>query len=329
MPRQARIDYPGALHHVIGRGIERRKIFEREKDKAGFLERIQVRIKKSSMQCYAWCVMDNHFHLLLQTGNTRLSEFMRRVLTGYAVYYNKVNNRVGHLFQNRYKSILCDKDEYLLSLIRYIHLNPVKAGSVSIEKLKDYKWTGHREIIEKQGESDILCKEEILGYFGEKECEAKKKYIEFIIDGVENKDNYEGGGLIRSAGGVQEILRRGISGVREMYDERILGSGGFVEGVYKKLDTEDCGHLKIKDIKSLAKKVAIYYGVEEADIIETRKRAVREARNVFVYFANKYLGQSGEKIGKILGIGSGAISIAKEKGRQICKDGKIEEKIFE
>ena len=121
MPRQARIDYPGTLQHVIGRGIERRRIFGREKGKAKFLERVQKQKEKGSMQCYAWFIMDNHFHLLLQTGETKLLEFMRRVLTGYAVYYNKVNNRVGHLFQNRYKSILCEKDEYLLLLVRYIH----------------------------------------------------------------------------------------------------------------------------------------------------------------------------------------------------------------
>ena len=89
--------------------------------KAKFLERVQKQKEKGSMQCYAWFIMDNHFHLLLQTGETKLLEFMRRVLTGYAVYYNKVNNRVGHLFQNRYKSILCEKDEYLLLLVRYIH----------------------------------------------------------------------------------------------------------------------------------------------------------------------------------------------------------------
>ncbi|MBI5417388.1 transposase, partial [Candidatus Poribacteria bacterium] len=156
MPRQARIDYPGILHHVIGRGIERSSIFKEEKDKKEFLRRVKLNLDKSSMQCYAWCVMNNHFHLLLVTGETKLSEFMRRVLTGYAVYYNKVHKRTGHLFENRYKSIICDTDEYLLPLIRYIHLNPIKVRAIQIEELSKYKWTGHSEIIGKSEKSNVI-----------------------------------------------------------------------------------------------------------------------------------------------------------------------------
>ncbi len=130
MPRQRRIDYPGTLHLVIGRGIERKKIFENHADKKEFIRRLTNILKESIMQCYAWSVMDNHFHLLLITGQTSLSTFMRRILTGYAIYYNRKYKRIGHLFQNRYKSILCDKDEYLFPLIRYIHLNPVRVKKI-------------------------------------------------------------------------------------------------------------------------------------------------------------------------------------------------------
>ncbi len=132
MPRKARIDYPGALHHVIGRGIERSNILKEDADKEDFLRRLGILLRKSGMKCYAWCLMDNHFHLLLFNGDSRLSVFMSRLLTGYAVYYNKEHKRVGHLFQNRYKSIVCDRDEYLLPLIRYIHLNPVRVKRVDI-----------------------------------------------------------------------------------------------------------------------------------------------------------------------------------------------------
>ena len=177
MPRQGRIDYPGALQHIIGRGIERRAIFKEEADKTLFLKIIREQLSKSSVQIYAWSIMDNHFHILLQTGKTRLSEFMRRILTGYAVNYNKTHKRAGHLFQNRYKSILCDKDEYLLSLIRYIHLNPVKAKVMDINSLYRYKWTGHKEILKKQ-EEGIIVREEVLGYFGKTEPKAIALYKE-------------------------------------------------------------------------------------------------------------------------------------------------------
>ena len=204
----------------------------------------------------------------------------------------------------------------------------MKAKNTTIDKLKDYKWTGHREIVSRIREEGVVCREELLGYFAEKELSAKKKYIEFIEKGVNSKENYEGGGLIRSAGGLQEVIGNKSAGIREAYDERILGGGDFVEKVYKELDEKDNRFLKINNIKALIKKVALYYGVKEDDIIETRKKSVREARNVFVYLANKHLGKTGEVIGKVLGIGSGAVSIAKEKGRQICKDREIKRKVF-
>ncbi|MBI4707734.1 MAG: transposase [Candidatus Omnitrophica bacterium] len=316
MPRQARIDYPGALHHVIGRGIERKAIFKEEADKSLFLKIIKEQLSKSKVQIYAWSIMDNHFHILLQTGETSLAEFMRGVLTGYAVNYNKKQKRVGHLFQNRYKSILCDKDEYLLPLIRYIHLNPVKAGIVDINSLYKYNWTGHRELLKKE-EEGIIAREEVLGYFGKTERKAIDSYKEYINEGIELKEDYEGGGLIRSAGEMDEAIKR-RSEDYQTYDDRILGDGEFVEKVYNTI--EEKLNYKIKDIETLIIKIAKYYKVKEAELLETRKKGTREARSVLVYMAIKYLGESGKSIGKKLGIGIAAASISREKGRQICTE---------
>ena len=131
MPRKSRIDAPGALHHVIARGINRQRIFLDEQDKRNFIERFSTLLKGSGIKCYAWTTLDNHFHLLLRTGTVSISTLMRRLLTGYAVSYNLRHNRSGHLFQNRYKSILCQEDPYLLELVRYIHLNPLRAKGLS------------------------------------------------------------------------------------------------------------------------------------------------------------------------------------------------------
>jgi REP element-mobilizing transposase RayT len=120
VPRKARIDAPGALHHIIVRGIEKSKIFKDHADRQSFIERI------GDIPCYAWALMPNHFHLLLKTGLTPNATIMRRLLTGYAVYFNRRHRRRGHLFQNRYKSILCQEYNYLLELVRYIHLNPLR-----------------------------------------------------------------------------------------------------------------------------------------------------------------------------------------------------------
>ena len=148
MPRQARLDAPGVLQHVMARGIERRKIFWDDKDRSSFLERLALILEETQTQCYAWALIPNHFHLLLRTGPTPLSKVMRRLMTGYAVTFNKRHKRSGHLFQNRYKSVVCEEDPYLLELIRYIHLNPLRAGLVEdLKELNKYPWTGHSAIL--------------------------------------------------------------------------------------------------------------------------------------------------------------------------------------
>ena len=148
MPRQPRLDVPGLLNYVMARGIERRDIFKDNKDRKAFLERLATVLEETQTQCYAWALIPNHFHLLLRTVQTPLSKVMRRLMTGYALTFNKRHKRSGHLFQNRYKSIVCEEDPYLLELIRYIHLNPIRAGLVKdMRELGKYPWTGHSVIL--------------------------------------------------------------------------------------------------------------------------------------------------------------------------------------
>ena len=121
MPRKSRIDAPGALHHIIARGIEKRIIFKDDFDRFDFLNNLGLILKETETTCYAWELIPNHFHLLLRSSVIPIATVMRRILTGHAVRFNKKHERHGHLFQNRYKSILCQEDKYLLELIRYIH----------------------------------------------------------------------------------------------------------------------------------------------------------------------------------------------------------------
>ena len=151
MPRQARLDVPGLLQHIMARGIERKEIFKDDRDRQSFLERLAMILEETQTQCYAWALIPNHFHLLLRTSLTPLSKVMRRLMTGYAVTFNKRHKRSGHLFQNRYKSVVCEEDPYLLELIRYIHLNPLRAGLVKdLKELDKYPWTGHSAILGKR-----------------------------------------------------------------------------------------------------------------------------------------------------------------------------------
>jgi putative transposase len=132
----------------MARGIERRELFRDDKDRGSFLERFAIILEETQTQCYAWALIPNHFHILLRTGPTPLSKVMRRLMTGYAVTFNKRHKRSGHLFQNRYKSVICEEDPYLLELIRYIHLNPLRAKLVQdLKELDKYPWTGHSAIL--------------------------------------------------------------------------------------------------------------------------------------------------------------------------------------
>ncbi|MGD9066007.1 MAG: transposase [Desulfobacterales bacterium] len=127
MPRLARLDAPGVLHHVIIHGIERRGIFRDDFERENFLERLSILVPETQTICYAWVFMSNHAHFLLRIGLGGIAHLMRRLLTGYAVSFNR---RHGQLFQNRCKSIICQEDAYFKELVRYIHLNPVRAKVV-------------------------------------------------------------------------------------------------------------------------------------------------------------------------------------------------------
>src|SRR5574341_629460 len=154
MPRQARLDAPGALHHVMARGIARVRIFRTETDREDFLARLAALCQAGAVRVYAWALLPTHFHLLVRSGRQPLAHSMRRLLTGYVVNYNRRHKRYGHLFQNRYKSIICEEDAYLLELTRYIHLNPLRAGLVAtLGALRAYPWTGHATLMGRRRDS--------------------------------------------------------------------------------------------------------------------------------------------------------------------------------
>ncbi len=175
MPRQPRIDIPGLMHHVIVRGIERSDIFLDDEDRHNFLDRLQSLLVETETECLAWALIPNHIHLLLCPRRTELSRFMRRLLTGYAVTFNHRYNRSGHLFQNRYKSIVCEEDGYMLELIRYIHLNPLRAGQVeNLDELDRYPWCGHAELLGR-GRTIGLATDTILPLYSQRKKSSSEK----------------------------------------------------------------------------------------------------------------------------------------------------------
>jgi REP element-mobilizing transposase RayT len=221
------------LHHVMVRGVERTAIVIDDEDRRDFLNRTGKAAEKTGTVIYAWALMSNHAHLLLRSGSAGLPAFMRKVLTGYSVSFNKRHHRTGHLFQNRYKSILCEEEPYFVKLVSYIHLNPLRAGLVtSLEELERYAWSGHAAVMGR-GVHAWQDTEYVLQQFGRTIGSARKAYGEFVRDQLQlgRQPELTGGGLVRSAGGWSEVLSMRKRGERQFSDERILGNGAFVEEV--------------------------------------------------------------------------------------------------
>ncbi len=185
MQGKSSIDTTEALHHIIARGIEQRKIFEDEQDRYGFLKNLGLILEQTETACFAWSLMPNHFHFLLRTGVTPIATVMRRLLTGHAVRYNRRHQRHGHLFQNRYRSILCQEDCYLLGLVGYIHLNPLRAKLVGdLDQLDQYLFSGHG-VITGNYEQPWQDSGKVLLHFGKQMNSVSQKYREFVAGGMD------------------------------------------------------------------------------------------------------------------------------------------------
>lgn len=327
MPRDKRLNIAGAIYHVITRGLERKEIFRDEKDKEEFIARLEKAIKETGCQCYAWSLMSNHVHLLIRTRQESLTDLMRRVLTGYAIYFNRRYKRRGYLYQGRYKSILCQEDVYLLELVRYIHLNPVRAGIVgTVEELGKYRWTGHSVLVGKRKREWQEVKE-VLMMYGKRENEARKKYKAYVRDGVGKGDREDlmGGGLRRSAGGWVGVKKLRRMGERWIGDERILGDGDFVDRVLKESEEEMARKEELKrkgwNIEKLIKEVCKKKNVREEELMKRgRENKVSMAKGLIAYWGREELGITGRTIARRLKISDPAVVKAAKKGETHVKD---------
>ena len=331
MPRKARIDAPGALHHVILRGIERRKIFRSDYDRKNFMDRLSVLIPESKTDCFAWAILDNHTHLLLRTGSVPLGVFMSRLLTGYAGWFNRKYKRHGQLFQNRYKSILCQEDPYLKELVRYIHLNPLRAGQVvDLKGLDTYPWCGHGALMGKS-ERPWQNIDYVYALFSGRQSEARKRYREFVGKGVGDgrRPDLTGGGLLRSFGGWTGLKELRKADIRVKGDERILGDSDFVEKVLESAQEtlEEKYELRASgvDFKRVVSRVAEVMGMSAEQVTAFGKSPQTvKARSLLCFWAHRKLGMSTTDIAGRLGIGQPAASRSSKRGERLAKENQFE-----
>ena len=328
MPRVARIDTPGLLHHIMIRGIERRKIFRDDVDREDFVERLSDLLPETQTQCYAWSFLSNHGHFLFRSGPQGIAALMRRLLTGYAIFFNRRHKRHGQLFQNRYKSVICQEDRYFQELVRYIHLNPLRAGSVSdLAELDRYTYCGHSALMGKN-KRPWQETQYVLGFFGKRIREARKEYRLFVQKGIAmgRRSELVGGGLIRSLGGWDEVKKMRHSGQdRIKSDQRILGDGDFVMEILS--DSEEAFsrryRLKRRNIKfeDVLRKVATLFHVEGDYIIEKgRQRDRVGARDLLCYSCAVELGIPMAELARKLNLTLAAVSYAVKRGERTAKE---------
>lgn len=322
MPRKARIDAPGALHHIIVRGIERKAIFRDAIDYSNILDRLNTVLTDTYTPCFAWALLRNHFHMLIRTGHVPISTVMRRLLTGYAQQFNRRHQRHGPLFQNRFKSILCEHDLYFLELVRYIHLNPLRAGTVKgLNALKSYPYSGHGVVM---GEMNHAWQkvDPILKMFSHKVGMARRSYAAFVAKGVElgRRPELTGGGLVRSVGGWSAFKSLRSKSQRLMGDERILGSSDFVETVLKQAN-EDYEYRTLAKAKGLTMdhiigKVSEHFAIQPEFIKgNAKQRTMSRARSIVCWLAVDKLGKSGRQVAQGIGMSPSAVSKALIRGR--------------
>jgi REP element-mobilizing transposase RayT len=303
----------------MARGIEKREIFRDRNDRHAFLERLSEIIIEGQAKLYAWALMPNHFHLLLRPQVASMVDIMRRLMTGYSVWHNRRHKRSGHLFQNRYKSIVVEEERYFLELVRYIHLNPIRGRLLTeLSQLDTNPYTGHAVILGKQ---HYACQDVdwVLGWFGNQVGKARRKYRAFVKAGFQQgvREELRGGGLIRSSGGREKLAARPKED-REMGDERILGDGSFVECTLKKCQKRQ--PRKSASVEHILTEVCRKSRISQALILSgSRVRPVSTARRLFLLRAYEEAGASYAHLGRICGLAHTSVKQAIEKAREETK----------
>jgi putative transposase len=305
----------------MARGIEGRKIFVDDEDRKKFISLLQQGLAKSKCRLYAWSLLDNHYHILLRVTDAPLSEMMRRLNSTYARYFNAKYKRRGYLFQERYKSIVTQDQHYVEEIIRYVHLNPIRAGLYrSLRELVRYRWCGHGVLMGER-DSEIQETSEVLRRFGKTITQSRKAYYAFMKEGLSATDAVDT---------IWEAVRRSNNGEEDRLSPEcwVIGDHEFVKKILQddKQRRMRLARFRIEGITidDVGKKIAEATGVT-IDEIRRRSRGTRgsDARKVLAYVCNKVYGFPVKMIGGYLGISGPPVSISIPQGETLVKKWKI------
>ncbi len=276
MPRPLRIEIPDGWYHVMNRGLRRHRIFLDEEDPRIFLDTLEEACNRFNVKLGAYCLMGNHYHLLVKTPNANLSRFMRHVNGVYTLRFNRKHGQDGPLFRGRFRALIVDADSYLLQVIRYIHLNPVEAKIV--EDPGEYPWSSHGNFLKSRGVPNWLIVDELLRLFSSQRRQARKLYLSFIHQG----SNPE---LVR-------FYKRKHLGW-------ILGGEDFIDSMKQVVANQEMDGIEIPQsrkirgevlLERIVADVSIHFGVTRQELMRSRRGTLNQARNVAIYLARELSG---------------------------------------
>jgi len=279
MARKPRIEFEGALYHVITRGNQRQQIFRGTEDYERYLRILGDYKTRYEFVLYAYVLMGNHVHLLMETKEVPLSRILQGINQSYTMYFNRKYATVGHLFQGRYKAILCDRDSYLLSLVKYIHVNPIRAGVV--KALEGYPWSSHGSYVSQTRDKGIADAELVLKIFSQDKRKARRAYLDYMG---------ERGGILKR----EEVYAT--------VDQRVLGDEGFVEEVMGRIGRRDIQGRRKHGYKltEIASAIGELYGITLAQLREKgREEGLGLGRRLISLVAKEY-GYKGQEIAEYL-----------------------------
>ncbi len=305
MARPLRIEYPGAFYHITSRGNEQKHIFKDRQDRERFLTYLESSVQRYGAVIHVYCLMSNHYHLLIETPSGNLSQIMHHINGGYTTYFNRRHGRYGHLFQGRYKAIVVEADEYAGELSRYIHLNPVRAAVV--ERPEEYEWSSYRYYIGKRKEPDWLKVDFILGYFGRDKSSARRRYKGFV----------------------KAVLGEGYeSPLKEVVASTILGGEDFIKEIKGKYLKDKGTDRNLPALTELREEPGIEEIFQRANEVFGGDTGI--ARKTAIFLSHRYTKLSLKEIGRYFRIGESAVSQASRRFKEaIDNDRALRKKIEE
>ncbi len=291
MARPLRIQYPGAFYHVTARGNEKKAIYKSKSDRLKFIQYLELSYERYDAVMHAYCLMDNHYHLLLETPQGNLSQIIQYINGSYSSYFNSKHKRAGHLFQGRFKAILVQKDVYAQELSRYIHLNPVRAGLVALPS--DYRWSSCPFYAGLKDKPDWLQTDFILGLFGQKKKLAQTSYYNFVQDGLQTNIN---------------------NPLKETRASTFLGTPDFIKNAIKHMDKQDINDADLPAVRQIETKPSL------KEIERTVECVIGKSHPFYskfsIHVSHRYSGLSLNEIGKYFGKNGSTICQSSRRFKQ-------------